>query len=269
MLCYRRVVLGAALIAAALWLPIMAADAQWSAKLVGIPRINIGLNLGESSRVELLDIVHEYARREHFQIIDGGGYPDFNGQPVVNLSLVRNDGVKVDVVSVDFKKTGFYISIFAEKEDAPWSVAANQLIADLRARWPKAIEVSYPETHTEPPAEPSSTVKASIVVHLDESTLTKFTTVIQGYAKREGFQVAKIIKIEDVNGHPALGIKLVRKDGVEIDVQGADIDMRGYWIFVDAKKKGAAWRSATLRLVEVLRSSWWPNAVTVQYTPVS
>lgn len=269
MRCYQRMVLGAALAAAALWLPVTAAEAQWSAKLIEVPRINIALNVGDSSQVELVDLVRDFAKREHFQIIDGGGYPDINGQPVVNLSLVRSDGIKVDVVSVDFNKIGFYISIFAEKENAPWSVAANQLIADLRARWPKAIEVSYPETATEHPTESVSTVKASIVVHLDESALTKFTTVIQGYAKREGFQVANKIKIVDVNGHPALGIKLVRKDGVEIDVQGADIDMRGYWIFVDAKKKNAAWRSATLRLVKVLQSSWWPNAVTVEYPPAS
>lgn len=128
--------------------------------------------------------------------------------------------------------------------------------------------MSYPQTQTAsgPPVEPVSTVKASIIVHLDESTLKKFTSVIRGYAKREGFQIANELKIADTNGHPALGIKLVREDGVEIDVQGADINTRGYWIFVNAKKKNAAWRSATLRLVKVLQSNWWPNAVTVEYT---
>lgn len=266
--CMRRCqhsILGATLVAAALWLPVTVAYAQWSAELVEVSKVGVRVHLGESSRTEFLNLIHAYAEREHFQIIDGGGYPDFNGQPVVNLSLVRGDGVKVDVVGIDVNTLGFDIAVYAEKENASWSVAAKQLIADLRARWPKAIEVSYPETATEHPAEPASTVKAAIVVHLGESVLTKFKAVMRAYAKHEGFQITNEIDTTDVNGHLALGLKLVREDGVEIDVQGADIDMRGYWITVDAKKQNAAWRSATLRLVKVLQSNWWPNAVTVEY----
>lgn len=64
----KQTVWGAALAAAALWLPITATNAQWAAKLIAVPKINIRVYLGESSRTAFLDLIRVYAKREHFQI---------------------------------------------------------------------------------------------------------------------------------------------------------------------------------------------------------
>lgn len=267
MWCSKRVVSGVALIAAALWLAVPVANAQWSAKLIAVPKVNIRVHLGNSSRAELMDVIHKYAQREHFKIIDGGGgLTDSEGQPLINILLVRDDGVRVGLLGIDVNRLGFSIAIYAGKKNDAWSLAARQLISDLRAHWPKAIEVSYPETGNKHPANVAWNGKAFMRVRLGEDTVAQFAAVIREYAKREGFQVINEFTAVDVNGQPMLGLKLVRKDGVIIEVQGIDIDIRGYDVIVDAKKNSASWRLATKQLVDVLQSKW-PNTVTVEYPP--
>ena len=264
----NAVILFVILSVGAVWPSFSAAWNPWSAKLVAVAKVGMRVHLGESEQQAFVEVIHNYAEHEHFETIDNGaGLTDEHSQPIVNLSLVRKDGIEITVFGMDADALGYSIAVFAKKENAPWPIVARQLITALRAKWPTAITVSYPETKAAPPEKIPPTYKVFMQVHLGEDTLTQFKSVIREYAKRWHFQII-VFKgpAVDMNGNAILGLKLERNDGVRIDVQGLNIDLIGYFIRVDATKKNAPWRLAADQLAGMLRSKW-PNAVTVEYVP--